>query len=200
MEELLSVVLLGDVTVTSLLDGLEQESASAGVLIASVGVLGSSDRYTIGFQTSLPFDEIQISMGGELLGLSLDVFNVYHPVVTNFCEGAALECRTDTPISTPDFPVFINAENTGATGLAETCLLGDCISDMENLINGDPDDGAVITPLATSGDASISVKFGAGTYGGSSSNPVFVGFAIENESLLDVAVLDGLELTTYLKR
>jgi len=201
IDELLSLNALGDgITINTYLgeSELPTNTASGDNLTASVGLLGSSDRYTVGFQTENEFDTIQIVLEGGLLNLGLAVFNVYHPVVTNFCEGAALECRTDTPISAPDYPVFINAENTGATGLAETCLLGDCISDMENLINGDPDDGAVITPLATSGDASISVKFGAGTYGGSSSNPVFVGFDIENESLLDVDVLDGIEITTYL--
>lgn len=194
---ILSVGLLDAVTITTYLNGAQQDVAAGDALIASVGLLGSSDQFTIGFQTSSDFDEIQITTSQGLLGLSLDVFNVYHPVVTNFCEGAALECRTDTPISTPDFPVFINAENTGVTGLANACLLGDCIEDMDNLINENPNEGAVITPLLSSGSANISVKFGAGSYGADGSNPVFVGFDIGNASLLDVDVLSGITITTF---
>src|SRR5690625_2350532 len=167
MEELLSVDLLGNVTVTTWLAGLEQESASAGALIASVGVLGSSDRYTIGFQTSLPFDEIQISMGGELLGLSLDVFNVYHPVVTNFCPGADLTCLTDTPISTPDYPAFINAVNTGVEGIG-ACLLGDCITGLDYLLDGYPTTTATIDLILTVGRPATNAKLGAGRYRSSS--------------------------------
>src|SRR5690625_990788 len=194
---ILSVGLLDAVTITTYLNGAQQDVAAGDALIASVGLLRSSDQFTIGFQTSSDFDEIQITTSQGLLGLSLDVFNVYHPVVTNFCEGAALECRTDTPISTPDFPVFINAENTGVTGLANACLLGDCIEDMDNLINENPNEGAVITPLLSSGSANISVKFGAGSYGGDGSNPVFVGFDIGNASLLEVDVLSGITITTF---
>src|SRR5690625_2263671 len=194
---ILSVGLLDAVTITTYLNGAQQDVAAGDALIASVGLLGSSDQFTIGFQTSSDFDEIQITTSQGLLGLSLDVFNVYHPVVTNFCEGAALECRTDTPISTPDFPVFINAENTGVTGLANACLLGDCIEDMDNLINENPNEGAVITPLLSSGSANISVKFGAGSYGADGSNPVFVGFDIGNASLLEVDVLSGITITTF---
>src|SRR5690625_5144100 len=198
MNQLLSLNILGKITINTYLNGDFQNSASGNSLIASVGLLGSSDRYTIGFQTTDPFDEIQITLDGGLIGLSVSTFNVYHPVVTNFCPGADLTCLTDTPISTPAYPVFINAVNTGVTGLASTCLLGDCIEDMDNLINEYPNEGAVITPLLSSGSANISVKFGAGSYGGDDSNPVFVGFDIENASLLDVDVLDEITITTYL--
>src|SRR5690625_10916 len=198
MNQLLSLNILGKITINTYLNGDFRNSASGNSLIASVGLLGSSDRYTIGFQTTDPFDEIQITLDGGLIGLSVSTFNVYHTVVTNFCPGADLTCLTDTPISTPAYPVFINAVNTGVTGLASTCLLGDCIEDMDNLINEYPNEGAVITPLLSSGSANISVKFGAGSYGGDDSNPVFVGFDIENASLLDVDVLDEITITTYL--
>lgn len=196
--EILSLGLLNEVTINTYLEGDVQETSSGDALLITAGLLSTSDRFTIGFQTTDEFDEIQISTGGGLLGLNLSYFRVHHPVVTNFCAGAALECRTDTAISSPDYPVFINTENTGTSGVVSACVLGDCIQDMENLINGNPNDGAIITPLASSGTADISVKFGAGTYGGGSSNPIFVGFDIENTSLLDVDVLDGIEITTYL--
>src|SRR5690625_4669475 len=196
MNQLLSLNILGNITINTYLDGTFKNSASGNSLIASVGLLGSSDRYTIGFQTTDPFDEIQITLDGGLIDLSVSTFNVYHPVVTNFCEGAVLECRTDTPISTPAYPAFINAENTGVEGIG-ACLLGDCIENVDNLLDGDPDTYATIDPLLTVGSAEISVKFGAGSYGSSSSNPVFVGFDIENASLLNVDVISGITISTY---
>ncbi|MCC5942508.1 MAG: T9SS type A sorting domain-containing protein [Balneolaceae bacterium] len=197
IDELLSVGILDEITITTYLDGDEQESVDGDNLLASVGLLGSSDRYNIGFQTTQDFDEIQITLEDGLLSLDLSVFNVYHAVVQNFCAGAALECQTQTPISTPVYPVFINAVNTGVSGAVSACLLSDCIQDMENLINGNPNEGAVITQLASSGSANISVKFGEGSFA-SGSEPVFVGFDVENTALLDVDVIEGITITTYM--
>src|SRR5690625_732948 len=195
----LQIGLLNQVTVRTYLDGELQETGSGDALLVTAGLLSASDRYTIGFQTSKDFDEIRITLGQGLLDIGLlNTFNVHHAVVTNFCPGAGLECRTDTAISTPNYPVFINTENTGTSGVVDACVLGDCIEDMDNLINENPNEGAVITPLLSSGSANISVKFGAGSYGGDGSNPVFVGFDIENSSLLEVDVLSGIEITTYL--
>src|SRR5690625_4156557 len=197
----LQLGLLNEVTIRTYLGGDLQDTSSGDALLVTAGLLSGTDRYTIGFQTDTDndFDEIRITLGQGLVDLDLlNSFNVHHAVVTNFCPGAGLECRTDTAISTPNYPVFINTENTGTSGVVDACVLGDCIEDMDNLINENPNEGAVITPLLSSGSANISVKFGAGSYGGDGSNPVFVGFDIENSSLLEVDVLSGIEITTYL--
>lgn len=196
---ILSVGLLNQITISTYFEGNPVETVGGDALLVTAGLLSTSDRFTIGFQTTDEFDEIQINTGGGLLGLNLSFFRVHHAVVTNFCEGEALECRTDTAVSTPDYPVFINTERTGSSGVTEVCGLGECIQDADNLINGNPEEGAIITPLVSAvGSTDISVKFGAGSYGGDGSNPVFVGFDIENSSLLDVDVLSGIEITTYL--
>src|SRR5690625_204360 len=195
----LQLGLLNEVTIRTYSGGELRDTSSGDALLVTAGLLSGTDRYTIGFQTDNDFDEIRITVGQRLLDVDLlNSFNVHHAVITNFCAGEALECRTDTAISTPEYPVFINMENTETSGVVGACVLGDCIEDMDNLINGEQGEGAVIRPLASSGAASISVKFGAGSYGGDGSNPVFVGFDIENSSLLDVDVLSGIEITTYL--
>src|SRR5690625_5535372 len=112
MNQLLSLNILGKITINTYLNGDFRNSASGNSLIASVGLLGSSDRYTIGFQTTDPFDEIQITLDGGWIGLSVSTFNVSHPVATNFCAGAVLECGTDTPVSTPAYPGFIHPATT----------------------------------------------------------------------------------------
>src|SRR5690625_524609 len=190
----LQLGLLNEVTIRTYLGGDLQDTSSGDALLVTAGLLSGTARYTIGFKIDPDndFDEIRITLGQGLVDLDLlNSFNVHHAVVTNFCPGAGLECRTDTAISTPNYPVFINTENTGTSGVVDACVLGDCIEDMDNLINENPNEGAVITPLLSSGSANISVKFGAGSYGGDGSNPVFVGFDIENSSLLDVDVLSG---------
>src|SRR5690625_611589 len=142
----LQLGLLNEVTIRTYSGGELRDTSSGDALLVTAGLLSGTDRYTIGFQTDTDndFDEIRITLGQGLVDLDLlNSFNVHHAVVTNFCPGAGLECRTDTAISTPNYPVFINTENTGTSGVVDACVLGDCIEDMDNLINENPNEGAV---------------------------------------------------------
>src|SRR5690606_35864509 len=115
---LLSLGLLDGVTISTYLDGTSQESATGsagGILALNTNILGSgNERGQIGFITTMPFDEVQITGTGALGSM-----NVYGLVLKSFCvtDPNALSCNTPVMATEPVFPLLINGVNTGVSGI-----------------------------------------------------------------------------------
>ncbi|WP_281228990.1 DUF7507 domain-containing protein [Flavobacterium aquiphilum] len=188
---LLTVSALANVTVTTYLNGVLKETISGNNLVAGTNLLNTSGRNKIGFVSTTDFDEVQISLN-QILGVTLGTTKVYNAVFEKFCAGPALACNTQTEMVAPTYPVYINGENTGIGGAV--CALCS-VKNTEKLIDNDASTYAEIdltTGVLASG--SISVKDQITDYPSGS----FVGFTVENPSLLNVNALDAIAITTYL--
>src|SRR5690606_40324772 len=125
---LLSVGLLDAITITTYLDGSEQQTAdgsSGGILALNTSILNSgNERSQIGFITSEPFDEVQIT-GTSLLGS----MNVYGLSLKEFCpaDTSVLTCNTPVMATEPNFPLLINGINRSEEHTSE-------LQSRENLV------------------------------------------------------------------
>ncbi|PHN06874.1 DUF4347 domain-containing protein [Flavilitoribacter nigricans] len=182
--------LLSGITITTYLDGVEREStANIGTDLASVNssLLNGAGNQLIGFITTLSFDEVKIEVS-NLLGV-LNETQVYNAVFQTFCAGPSPDCALDTYLVTPDYPVVVDNE------VSSLICVGCSIDDAQNIIDSDTDNFASIDLVAGVGlEATVSVRdvitdYAAGT---------FAGFDIENTNLLDVNLLAGAQVVTYL--
>jgi uncharacterized repeat protein (TIGR01451 family)/gliding motility-associated-like protein len=188
---LLNVSALSNITITTYRDGAQQQQLFGNNLVVSGSLLNNPGRYKVGFVSTVSFDEVRISIN-QTLALNLGSTKVYSAVFENFCAGPDLVCNTQTAMSSPTYPVYINGVNTGIDGLV--CAL--CtIEDAENLIDANTTNYAQINLTVSVGNSgSISVKDEKTDY------PIgsFVGFTLENPSLLNVNALDAVMIRTYL--
>ncbi|MDR6845684.1 gliding motility-associated C-terminal domain-containing protein [Flavobacterium granuli] len=188
---LLSVSALGNVRITTYLNGAPQDQFFGNNLVVNGTLLNNSGRYKLGFVSTKSFDEVQISIN-QTVALNLGSTRVYSAVFENFCAGPDLVCNTQTGMIAPTYPVYINGVNTGIDGLV--CALCS-INNSENLIDQNTSNFAQINLTASVGNSgSISVKDQITDY------PIgsFVGFTVENPSLLNVNALDAITIRTYL--
>lgn len=190
---LLDLGLLDALTVTTYLNGVQQESVSGQSQLLSVNtsLLTVDGRRVIGFITSLPFDEVQIT-AANLLGIDLGTTRVYNAVFQQFC-AATIACDEEYVLTSPDFPVVIEARRTGVEGVA---CIACSVNGASNVVNADTTDFATLTVAAgVLGSASLSVADAVSTY----PPGTIVGFAIEDlNTLLQAELLNGLSITTYL--
>lgn len=188
---LINANLLSGLTIRTYKNGAPRETSNSGTLL-SVGstLLTGAGKQTVGFVTTLDFDEVKIEVT-NLLGV-LSTTNVYGAVFQSFCVGPDLPCNTLTALATPTYPVLVSGPGTGTSGVA--CVLCS-VDSTQNLIDNIPNNSARINLTAGVGSiGSISVKeqltdYPAGT---------FVAFDIENTALLDVSLLGGITISTYL--
>nr|WP_315197505.1 gliding motility-associated C-terminal domain-containing protein [uncultured Flavobacterium sp.] len=188
---LLSVSALGNMSITTYLNGVQQDQFFGNNLVVNGSLLNNPGRYKVGFVSTKSFDEVQISIN-QTLALNLGSTRVYSAVFENFCAGPDLVCNTQTAMLAPTYPVYINGENTGIDGLV--CALCS-INNAENLIDQNSSNFAQINLTVSVGNSgSISVKNQITDY------PIgtFAGFTIENPSLLNVNALDAVTIRTYL--
>lgn len=185
------VGVLNYITVTSYLDDVQQQQVSGPDLLAGVPLLSGSGRHTVGFVTTTAVDKVKITVS-QPAGVTLGTTRVYSAIFQQLCEGPALDCNVQTAVAKPEYPVFIDMEQTGFTGGA--CV--DCIIINEgNVIDNDLASYAQIEITAGAADVgSIAVKeqltdYPAGT---------FAGFRIENPNLAVVNALTGITISTYL--
>ncbi|WP_281322360.1 DUF7507 domain-containing protein [Flavobacterium aestivum] len=188
---LLNASALGNIVITTYRDGVQQQQLSGSNLVVGGSLLNNPGRYKVGFVSTTSFDEARISVN-QTLALNLGSTKVYSAVFENFCAGPDLVCNTQTVMSAPTYPVYINGVNTGIDGLV--CAL--CtINNAENLIDSNTTNYAQISLTASIGNSgSISIKDEKTDY------PIgsFVGFTVENAPLLNVNALDAVTLRTYL--
>ena len=188
---LLNIAALGNVVVSTYLNGTFQEQFSGNDLVANVGLLPSAGRFKLGFISTLGFDEVKLSVN-QTVGLNLGTTRVYGAVFQNFCAGPALDCNTKTALTSPTFPVYVNNVNSGINGVL--CALCDVVN-QDNLIDADPDNYAEVNlavGLGTTGSLSVKEQitdYPAGT---------FAGYMVENPNLLDVNALGAVRVTTFL--
>ncbi|WP_439554811.1 putative Ig domain-containing protein [Dyadobacter sp.] len=188
--QLVGLSLFKNITITTYLDGEEQESQNGTGGLINVGLLTGS-RQTVGFVTNEEFDEIRITV--EQTADVTSTTLVYGPVITNFCNDGALTCNTPVNVTNPSYAVFVNAANTAIN----SALCANCqISETQAVVDGSStDDYASINLAAAVGNiAGFSVKnaitdYPAGTY---------AGFDILTGSLLNVDALAAIRIRTYL--
>ncbi|KDN56728.1 DUF7507 domain-containing protein [Flavobacterium seoulense] len=187
---LLNVSVLGNVVVSTYLNGVPVESFSGNNLLAGVSLLGTNNRFKVGFVATQPFDEVKLSIA-QPVGLNLGETRVYGAVFQNFCAGPTLVCNTPTKMNSPVYPVFIDNAKSGFEGLVSV----GSVSNIENVISANDSDYASINFLVSAAArGSIAVKdqvtdYPVGTY---------AGFEIENNSLLGISALGNVTITTYL--
>ena len=193
--DLVGVDLLSGITVTTFLNGAEQESSGdIGVNLASVNstLLTGTGTQLVGFITSAPYDEVKLTISNGIGALNTTL--VYDAVFQAFCAGPALACNEQTLMNSPTFPTIINNEETGMDDLL---CVGCTIADAGNVISDDPNDFATISFTAAVGitqSGSISVQDVLTDYAAGG----FVGFNISSDNLVDANILAGLTVTTFL--
>ncbi|MEZ4684353.1 MAG: cadherin domain-containing protein, partial [Caldilineaceae bacterium] len=160
---LLSVDLLGGLTVQTYLDGALQESASAGSLLNLALFGGTPEKRTIGFNTTLPFDEVRVR-ASSLAALAVDL-DVYNGLL------APASCLSDT---TPPIPsISAPATHDGSTAFNVTVDFGEDVTGFDgndltvangtvNSMTGGPQSYTVqITPDGSNGDITIDIAAAA---------------------------------------
>ncbi len=187
---LLNVNLLGGISIRTYLNGVEQETSTANNLLLNLDALGSTSRGVIGFITTKAFDEVQFRVSTLLDVNLLGSTQIYNMIVKKICVGPAPACNVDTRIVAPAYPAVVQQVRTGTGGVSVAS-----VSNSNNVVNSDINDYASINVTASlAGTATLSVatsmqQFNAGH---------FAGFEISNANLLNVNLLGGISIRTYL--
>ncbi|MEO6133317.1 MAG: hypothetical protein ABIQ02_15865, partial [Saprospiraceae bacterium] len=181
-----SAGVFNSVTISTFLNGTLRESQASGSLIGlSAGFLAA--QIDLGFITTLTYNQIEITIGTDL---GVTDYNVYYAVMESFCAGPSLACNVQTAMNKPLFPMTIDYTNTGSDGIT----VGN-VDEPENAISASTTDFASLintagiigsTFLAT---AEQVTNYPAGT---------FVGFDIQNFTLVGTGLLDNITITSYL--
>ncbi|UNY98289.1 Ig-like domain-containing protein [Zhouia spongiae] len=190
---LLNLELINSVTLTTYLDGVQQETVNGStneLLVVDSGLLFGNNRYQVGFVASMPFDEVQITIN-QPVSVDLGTTNI-HGLILEPLREEDIVCDI-TPLTNPGQPVILNSEYTGVTGGVG---IGTSVSDAENVLTADDTDFATVTlGVGVLEEASIAVKNALGVYPAGSE----VGFLIRDANdVLQVNLLDAVTITTYL--
>ncbi|MEE4000731.1 hypothetical protein V1T75_10310, partial [Tenacibaculum sp. FZY0031] len=181
--------LLGAITITTYLNGTEQETNSGTSLVTLNSSLLNNNQFYVGFYTTLDYDRIEISLT-SLAGIASNTF-VYYPVTNSFCVGPDLEPNTPTLFNKPNFPARIVEEHTGMGGLLNVGAVTNTNSAIDSNSNTYASIDFTLGVIAT---GSIAIKDELTNYPAQT----YVGFDIENASVLNLELLDGMTITTYL--
>lgn len=163
-----------------------RDSIYGSSLLIDLPLLSSTGRFTVGFVANNDFDEIRYNLT-NLAGVNLGSTRVYRAVVKRFCERATdFACNTLTPLNSTVDPVYINMANTGVSG---AIAVGNNISGLDSIIDGNPNTAATLSTLANalsgtkvSVKKALSINYPMGTY---------VAFDIETKTLLSASVLSS---------
>jgi hypothetical protein len=189
----LSASLLDAIKIKTYLNGVPRESKTGLTQLLSVNssLLTNDGRRTVGFITSLSFDEVTIELDADILGLALGTTRVYGGIFEGFCN-VDLECNKTYWLTSPEFPVIIDGQLTGVSG--GVCV-GCSVSDAPNVIStSNLDYGKIVTTVGALGVGSIAVLDAIKTYPQGSS----VGFTIEDENaLVQLDLFNSLTICTY---
>ncbi|MGJ8551276.1 DUF7507 domain-containing protein, partial [Winogradskyella wichelsiae] len=187
---LVQVDLLNSIVVTTYLDGQEQEdSESSGNLLAINSDLLSSNQFYVGFDTALDYDAIKISIS-SVVGVSSST-KVYYAVTNSYCAGPALVCNTPTMLTKPSFPAKIVDEHTGFEGVLSVGTIQNADAAVDSNTNSYASIDFTVGLLAT---GSLAIKDEFTDYPAMT----YAGFDIENTSVLNLSLLDGITISTYL--
>lgn len=185
---LLSLSLLGNISISVLSGGSVVETKSVDASLLSASLLTTGGRGTVGFVTSVAFDEVRINTSSVL---ALGDIKVYNAVIEKYCAGPALDCNTPTTLTSPSFPLSVDMAHTGISGVA--CILCS-ISNPENAIDASLSNFATIDlTLSVGVTGSIAIKDNVTKHPAGT----FAGFDISSSSLLSAGVLSNLSVKTY---
>ena len=191
---LIGVDLLSGLTLRTYKDGVLQETASGSngnLLSVDASLLtGSSGPRQLGLITTLPFDEVQLEVT-NLLGV-LNNTRIYYAMFQKQCAGPSPNCGINTYLTAPSYPVWIDQGHSNIEGLV--CALC-AVNNTQNVIDNDSNNySEIILAVGVLASGSISVHDVLTTY----SAGTFAGFDIYNSALVDVDLLSGASITTYL--
>ncbi|MEO7310535.1 MAG: Ig-like domain-containing protein [Chitinophagaceae bacterium] len=189
--QLVNVNALSGLTLRTYLDGALRETVTAGTLI-SVGsvLLNGIGAQLVGFQTTMSFDELQLEVT-NLLGVA-STTRVYNAVFEKFCPGPPLVCGATSYLTSPTYPLFIDAKLTGFNGAA---CVACALNNTQNLIDADTSNYAIIDLVAgVLATGSVAIKDAITDYPAGT----FAGFDVENANLLRVDLLTSSTVSTYL--
>src|SRR5690606_4589411 len=111
---LLDINVLQGVSIATWLNGGLQETTTGTGLLIGADVRDGPSRQVVGFVTNTDVDKVQLIIP-NLADVELGVTRVYSAIFQKFCEGEELPCNTQSPITAPDYPVYINGDHTGYT-------------------------------------------------------------------------------------
>ncbi|MBS1643459.1 MAG: tandem-95 repeat protein, partial [Bacteroidetes bacterium] len=189
---LLDLSLLNNFAIKTYRNDTLQENISGNSLFvgASSSLIGGNSRMVLGIAATKAFDEMRLVVN-QPVSVSLGTIEVYNAILTNFCDNP-LGCRTTNVLNNPDFPVYIDQQKSGLSGLA---CLGCSVDNANRVITADSSDFATITMVAGGGSTgSIAVKTAGSVFPAKS----FAGFTLrEMNGLLKLNFLKSIQITTY---
>lgn len=191
---ILNLELLNGITLTAFREGVAVDTVSGGALISlGSALLSGQGKHLLGFMPDDEFDEIQITIEG--LVAALGSIRVYEAVLQRFEDGDLEDCNTITSLVNPDFPMAINPDRTKMTGTGLGACVGCAVNNEQNVVNEHVDDYATINMGVTVLDlkGSFSVKNQTGEF----PQGTFAGFELENNTVLDLSVLESISIKVY---
>jgi hypothetical protein len=186
---LISLSALGTMQIRTYLNGTLQETVALSDALVGASVVSSNTR-RVGFVTSLPFNTIQFYQNG--VGANIGNFSLVNLIMTRFCAAADLNCNETVNLTNPDHSVYINSERSGVSGGAcVNCSVDGAI----NILDSDPTNFATLNMVGGAiGNVALSVRDAMRTYPANT----YAGFDITTPSLLNLTLLSGLRVETYL--
>ncbi len=198
-ESVLQLGLLSGTSIETYLDGSLQETATSTSILNS----GISDTAKVGFITTLPFDRVRINFTGLdvniltalLTTLGADATTrIYYAEVVLSDSWTLPACNNLTPVVQNTFPAVVQygTSLTPALGnIADVNAILNNINNVTNVVNSNTTDAATVTTnVGVTGGAYISVKLLQDTVPAG----YFAGFDIEEISLLNLSLLNGLTI------
>ncbi len=170
--------------------------SSAGLLLsATSSILDEGlNRQLIGIVSEFPFDEAQIVF--KQTGVNLGTIRVYNAVFTGSCALTPITCNSSYYLTQTAFPVYINPERTGASGIASVDLGG--VKDAWNVVSAATDDYALLgvnADVDALAQTSISVIDALNVY----PSGTVAGFTIRvDPELVGLGLFSALTVRTYL--
>ena len=189
---LVDASVLGGIEINTYLNGVLQENyTSAELLTANSGLLSGEIRQTIGFVASTSFDEIQVQFN-QPVAVNLGTIKIYGAVIKRFCSATISSTNVLVEAINPEYPTYINWDNTGLQG-TDVCV-GCGLDNSENIIDDDIDNYATLVLTTTVASSySVSVAHELDTY----QPNTFVGFEIATGTLLSADVAASATITLY---
>ncbi|WP_126973813.1 Ig-like domain-containing protein [Gynurincola endophyticus] len=186
---LISLSALGTMQIRTYLNGTLQETVALSDALVGASVVSSNTR-RVGFVTSLPFNTIQFYQNG--IGANIGNFSLVNLIMTRFCAAPDLNCNETVSLTNPDHSVYINSVRSGVSGGAcVNCSVDGAI----NVLDSDPANFATLNMVGGAiGSVALSVKDAMRTYPANT----YAGFDITTPSLLNLTLLSGLRVETYL--
>lgn len=186
---LLDVGLLNSITIKTYLNGVLQESSNSGNLLLDVGAIGATPKAIIGFETTLPFNEVEYSMGITVNVDLLGETRIYNLVLKKFCEPTTpLVCNEMRTLKELEFPV---TAYTKVSSLANGSLIGDLVQNIGNLLDNDTDNYVTLNPTLSAG---TTLTIGVNKAGLPFKPGTYAEFEVQSANLIDASLLNNFSV------